>query len=129
MPIHDNATDPVWGDVTVIDLADSFDDVLTTPIRLRDRELAALLAPSAITIPPSDLPAADLPDYEPTSADLLAIEFWDDDLRIDARIGSANTLAAYEARHRELCRLRELTGVAAGDLDDPDDDRELERAA
>jgi len=127
MPIHDNAVDPVWGDATVIDLADSFDDVLTTPTR--DRELAALLVPSAITIPPSDLPAADLPDYEPTSADLLAIEFWDDDLRIDARVASTNTLAAYEARHRELRRLRELTGVAAGDLNDPDDDRELERAA
>lgn len=127
MPVHDIAVDPVWGDTTFIALADRYDDVLTAPTR--DRQLAALLAPTAITIPPSDLPAADLPDYEPTSADLLAIEFWDDDLRIDARIASANTLSAYEARHRELRRLRELTGVTAGELDGPDDDRDLERAA
>jgi len=94
----------VFGDATFVDTTDRFDDVLAEP-PARNRELMALLAPSAITIPPSDLPAVDLPDYEPTTADLLAIEASVDD-EIDARIASANTLSAYEARHRDLLRLR-----------------------
>jgi hypothetical protein len=88
----------VLGDVTVVD---RFDDMLAEPVDC----LRRLLAPSAITIPPSDLPAVELPDYEPTTADLLAIEAVGDS-EIDALIASANTLSAYEARHRDLLRLR-----------------------
>ncbi|WP_431910013.1 hypothetical protein [Amycolatopsis thermoflava] len=116
----------VFGDATCIDLADRYDDVLAEPAA-RNRELMALLAPSAITIPPSDLPAADLPDYEPTTADLLAIESWTDEDQIDARIAAANTLSAFEARHRDLLRLRaELPAPA---LADEPDELDLERAA
>ncbi|WP_020421118.1 hypothetical protein [Amycolatopsis sp. ATCC 39116] len=99
----------VFGDATFVDAADRFDDALAEPVD-RNREFNALLAPDAITIPPSDLPAWELPEYEPTVADLLAVEAWaakeleDDD--IDARIASANTLSAYEQRHRELMLLR-----------------------
>jgi hypothetical protein len=115
----------VFGDATFVAAADRFDDVLAEPVE-RNRELMALLAPSAITIPPSDLPAVDLPDYEPTLADLLAIEACGD-IEIDDRIASANTLSAYEARHRDLLRLRgQLPALALTDeLDEPD----LERAA
>lgn len=122
-----NTTDhfEVFGDATFVALSDRFDDVLAEPVD-RNRELMALLAPSAITIPPSDLPAFELPDYEPTTADLLAIEAGADEDRIDARIASANTLSAYEARHRDLLRLRaELPVLALADESDLD----LERAA
>jgi hypothetical protein len=115
----------VFGDATFVALSDRFDDVLAEPVD-RNRELMALLAPSAITIPPSDLPAVELPDYEPTTADLLAIEAFGD-IEIDDRIASANTLSAYEARHRDLLRLRaELTTLA---LADEPDELDLERAA
>lgn len=64
---------------------------------------------SHIAIPPSDAPAAELPDVEPTSADLLAIETADDDHNHD-RVVQALWLAAHEHTHRELMALRhELT--------------------
>lgn len=119
-----NTTDhfEVFGDTTFVAAADRFDDVLAERVD-RSRELMALLAPSAITIPPSDLPAVDLPDYEPTLADLLAIESFAD-TEIDDRIASANTLSAYEARHRDLLRLRDqLPALALAD------ELDLERAA
>lgn len=100
------------------DLADfeaEFENVPADPVD-RHSDPMALLAPSVITIPPSDLPAAELPDYEPTVADLLAIESFGD-AEIDARISSANTLSAYEARHRDLLRLRTELGVITGWLD------------
>lgn len=58
-----------------------------------------------IAFPPSDVPAAELPDVEPTPADLLAIESWPED-RVAARVEEAVVLAAYEARRRELQQLR-----------------------
>lgn len=109
----------VFRDASFVELADCFGDVLAEPVA-RNREL---LVWSAITIPPSDLPAVDLPDYEPTAADLLAIESWADE-EIDARIASANTLSAFEARHRDLLRLR--AELAAVSVEEPD---VLERAA
>jgi hypothetical protein len=118
----------VFGDATFVGLPGHFYDAATEPAyRIR----VALLAPSAITIPPSDLPAFDLPDYEPTAADLLAIEASRED-EIEARIASANTLSAFEASRRDLFRLRaELPGVALfDDLNDTDlNDTDLERVA
>lgn len=95
----------LFGDATFVGTADRFVDVLTEPVG-GDRELVTRLMSSAITIPPSDLPAVDLPDYEPTTADLLAIESGTSEDQIDARIASANTLSAFEARRRDLLRQR-----------------------
>ncbi|RSN05998.1 hypothetical protein DMC63_37970 [Streptomyces sp. WAC 05977] len=115
----------VYGDATFVAAADRFDDVLAEPVE-RNRELVALLTPSAITIPPADLPAADLPEYEPTLTDLRAIETFDH-AAVDDWIASAVTLAAYEHRHQELLRVRaELPPMA---LVEDDDDEDLERAA
>lgn len=64
-----------------------------------------MIITAAIMIPPSDLPAYALPDYEPTEADLLAIESSDEN-EISIRLASANTLSAFEARRLDLVRLR-----------------------
>ncbi|GAA1983253.1 hypothetical protein [Amycolatopsis minnesotensis] len=112
----------VFGDATMIDLPDRYGDVLAEPRAARE---VGLLTFSAITIPPSDLPAVELPDYHPTPADLAALAELDDE-GIDARVESANTLAAFEGRHRELLRLREKFVLVAGDGEDV---VELERAA
>jgi hypothetical protein len=61
-----------------------------------EHDLMVLLS---ATIAPSDLPAAELPDYEPTADDLLAIELFNDST-IDELVESANTLSAYEANRR-----------------------------
>lgn len=115
----------VFGDATFVALADSFDNVLTEPVA-RNREFTTLLQAAAITIPPSDSPAVLLPDYEPTDADLLAVESWSDEA-IDARIAAANTLSAFEARHRDLLRLRD--GLRTVALVEEPDVMDLERAA
>lgn len=49
---------------------------------------------------PSDCPAAELPDYNPTDADLLAIELFSD-AAIDELVAAANTYSAYEATRRD----------------------------
>lgn len=56
-------------------------------------------------IPPSEAPAADLPELEPTAADLLALDTWTDE-QIDDRMHGALVLAAHEHTHRELMVLR-----------------------
>lgn len=94
----------VFGDATTIELADRFDDVLAEPV-VRSRELLALLAPDAIAIPPADCPAWELPEYEPTPADLSAVEFFDD-MEIESHVGNAVVLTAYEQKRRELAALR-----------------------
>ncbi|TKG61566.1 hypothetical protein [Prauserella endophytica] len=58
-----------------------------------------------VNIPPSEAPAADLPELEPTVADLLALDTWCDD-ELDDRMHGALLLAAHEHTHRELMALR-----------------------
>ncbi len=58
-----------------------------------------------IVIRPAEVPAAELPEPEPTLADLLAIEYGDDVL-VQRRIDQALRLSAYEHTHRELMGLR-----------------------
>lgn len=106
----------MFDDATCVDLVDRYDDVLALP--LRDREL--FLARAAATIPPSDAPAVQLREDEPTDDDLVAIEDSSEE-EIDARLATANILAALEARHRDLRRLRaELPAVALVDVFDDD---------
>jgi hypothetical protein len=59
-----------------------------------------LMVMLAATIAPSDLPAAELPYFEPTGAELLAIELFDE-TAIDGLFAAANTFAAYEASRFE----------------------------
>ncbi|TLW89246.1 hypothetical protein FFT09_22735 [Saccharomonospora piscinae] len=58
-----------------------------------------------IVIRPADVPAAELPEPEPTLADLLAIEHGDEVL-VQHRINRAQRVAALEHTHRELMGLR-----------------------
>ena len=58
-----------------------------------------------IVIRPAEVPACELPESEPTLADLLAIELGDE-LLVQRRIDQAIQLSAYEHTHRELMRLR-----------------------
>ena len=70
-----------------------------------------------IVIRPAEVPAAELPEPEPTPADLLAIEYGDDVL-VQRRIDQALRLAAYEHTHRELMALRrQYRLVKEDDLD------------
>ncbi|TDX84959.1 hypothetical protein [Amycolatopsis arida] len=69
-------------------------------------------------IPPSEAPALELPEVEPTPADLLALDTWIDEGRIDDRMHRALLLAAHEHTHRELVAPRhQLT--TAPDTTDP----------
>lgn len=94
---------PVYSDATFVALADRFDDVLAEPPGRDPLIVAALTGPSAITMSPSELPAVELPDYEPTPADLAAVETASDD-EIDDRIAAATTLSAYQARRADPYR-------------------------
>lgn len=58
-----------------------------------------------IVIRPSDIPAAELPEAEPTHADLLAIELGDETV-IDRRVTRSLQIAALEHTHRQLMELR-----------------------
>ena len=58
-----------------------------------------------IAIRPAEVPAAELPEPEPTLADLLAIEYGDEVL-VQRRIDRVLRLSAYEHTHRELMELR-----------------------
>ncbi|EIF01236.1 hypothetical protein [Saccharomonospora glauca] len=58
-----------------------------------------------IVIRPAEVPACELPESEPTLADLLAIEYGDDVL-VQRRIDQALRLSAFEHTHRELMELR-----------------------
>lgn len=57
------------------------------------------------TIRPAEVPASDLPEVEPTPADLLAIEVQADDI-VDDRLLSGLHAAAREHTHRELMQIR-----------------------
>ena len=92
-----------YSDATFVGLGDRFDDVLAEPPDRGDLVTRALLT-SAITMSPSDLPAVELPYYEPTTDDLAAIELRASDDEINARIEAANTRSAFEARLRDLPR-------------------------
>ncbi|MGM0724187.1 MAG: hypothetical protein ACQEXM_26980 [Actinomycetota bacterium] len=83
---------------------------------------------AAISIPPSDRPAAEYPEYEPTPQDLAAIE-GQDDIAIEHRLVAAATLAAYEQRHRELLDLRAALSPLALTLDEDDDEDDLSAPA
>jgi hypothetical protein len=63
------------------------------------RAAAAAEAVLLAAISPSDRPAAELPDYEPTADELLAVELLND-TDIDDLIAAINTRCAYEADHR-----------------------------
>lgn len=89
---------------------------------------------SKCVISPSELPAAELPEYEPGAAELQAIEAGVD---VDELLWSTLTLAAYERRWRELMGARgDLRARGLLDLDLLDEPvaelvgrGELERAA
>lgn len=115
----------VFGDGTTafLDLVADVEAALAEPARhTRDMNLT----PSAI--PPSDRPAVELPNVEPSEADLLAIEleFWGDE-QIDDRIAATNTLAAYQDRRLDLLQLRAC--LPADALIDDLNDEDLERVA
>lgn len=76
---------------------------------------------SRVAIRPSDAPAAELPDAEPTPADLAALETGDD-RAAEVRIGAALELAAYDASHRELMALRDQLPAALDEYEDDTDD-------
>lgn len=80
---------------TLATLAGLADHRGTTPCSAQ-HDQAMLLAATAA---PSDRPAAELPDYEPTDADLLAIELFSD-TAIDELVAAANTYSAHEAARR-----------------------------
>lgn len=58
-----------------------------------------LAAMNALT--PSERPAAELPEYEPTAAELAALEFATDD-QLDDHLAHITTLCAIEQHHRDL---------------------------
>jgi len=70
-----------------------------------------------IVIRPAEVPACELPEPEPTLADLLAIEYGDEVL-VQRRIDQALTLAAFEHTHRELMELRRQYRHLANEADD-----------
>ncbi|MFC4000913.1 hypothetical protein ACFS2C_28105 [Prauserella oleivorans] len=74
-----------------------------------------------IVIQPSEAPASELPEPEPTVADLLVIETGDDDT-VETRIEAALRLAAHEQTHRELMALRRHHAIAA----EPDEESTTE---
>jgi hypothetical protein len=57
------------------------------------------------TLPPAECPASDLPEPEPTAADLLALDTFSEP-DIDHRLHRALLLAAHEHTHRGLMKLR-----------------------
>lgn len=89
----------VYPDATFVGLADRFDDVLAEPPGRPDELTVSALLASAITMSPSDLPAVELPDYEPTAADLAVVTTASEDA-INARIEAATTLTAINAHRR-----------------------------
>ena len=70
-----------------------------------------------IVIRPAEVPACELPEPEPTLADLLAIEYGDEVL-VQRRIDQALKLASYEHAHRELMELRRQYRHLANEADD-----------
>lgn len=76
-----------------------------------------------IVIRPAEVPAVELPEAEPTLADLLAIEHGDE-VVVQRRIDQALKLASYEHTHRELMELRRRYRDIA-DEDDLIDEHDL----
>ena len=77
----------------------------------------------AVNLPPAECPAAELPDYDPTLADLAAVELAAElglEDEIEAYFAEVNTVCAVEQRNRELLRLRDELGL-------PDDDPSIEQ--
>lgn len=70
-----------------------------------------------IAIRPAEVPACELPEPEPTLADLLAIEYGDEAL-VQRRIDQALKLASYEHAHRELMELRRQYRHLVNEADD-----------
>ena len=73
-----------------------------------------------IVIRPAEVPAAELPEPEPTPEDLLAIEYGikhGDEGMVQRRIDQALRLAAFEHTRRELMGLRRQYRVLADELD------------
>ncbi len=58
-----------------------------------------------IALEPSEDPAVELPELEPTAADLVVLET-SDDATAEDRVAAALRLAACEQTHRELMALR-----------------------
>ncbi|RJQ74232.1 hypothetical protein D5S17_23480 [Pseudonocardiaceae bacterium YIM PH 21723] len=89
------------------ELAGQITAVFTGPLlRKRAARAAVALAEASIGIPPSDRPAGDLPDYEPTDSELMLLHSGIADEDLDDLLDSANTLAAYERHLRDLRGLR-----------------------
>jgi hypothetical protein len=97
---------------TTADHVEACGDLTHTTLTDRVTRARERLTLSAVMIPPSDLPAVELPEYEPTVVDLMVIEACGD-VEIDAWIASANALSAFEARRRDLRRLRADLPAAA----------------
>jgi len=76
---------------------------------------------SRVAIRPSDAPADELPEVEPTAADLMALELGDEEAAQD-RVAAGVVLSAYELAHSGLRNIREDLPVAALE---PDEDEDL----
>uniref|UniRef100_UPI003F49135E hypothetical protein n=1 Tax=Amycolatopsis sp. CA-096443 TaxID=3239919 RepID=UPI003F49135E len=108
-----------WPDATFIPLGSAHGDVLAEPGGGQGDPLL-LHALGSITIPPSDLPAADLPYGDPTPGELRAVASGGG----ENHLAAANVLAAYEASRRALTALRTRPAALA-----PDGETALGRAA
>ena len=64
----------------------------------------------AVSLPPSERPAHELPEYEPTAAELAALEFSTDD-QFDDHLARVTTFCAIEQHRRDLLDLRDALGV------------------
>lgn len=63
-----------------------------------------------VALPPSERPAHELPEYEPTAADLAALEAATDD-QLDDHLARVTTFCAIEQHRRDLLALRDDLGL------------------
>lgn len=80
----------------------------------------------AVALPPSERPAHELPEYEPTAAELAALEFATDD-QLDDHLARVTTFCAIEQHRRDLLDLRAVLGVDGlpDEIDETEEEPEL----
>ncbi|MFS8532676.1 hypothetical protein [Sphaerobacter thermophilus] len=85
-------------------------------------ELPVFRIADVVDLPPADCPAAELPEYEPTPADLAAMELAEElelEDEIAAHLARVNTVCAVEHRRCELLQLRGELGIDGLPVDEP----------
>ena len=85
-------------------------------------ELPVFRIADVVDLPPADCPAAELPEYEPTLADLAAMELAEElelEDEIAAHLARVNTVCAVEHRRCELLQLRVELGIDGLPVDEP----------